>query len=115
MPYNLYENVWRFGMDAGEVLRNLEKELKLFEDLIWIAEEKLISVKQKNITEVGQWIEQRERLLFEIEVIEVRVSSRLENLYKDPSVPPWIKHRLRKINAEIILMIDHILKIERGG
>jgi hypothetical protein len=98
-------------MDSAMVLKALERERALLEEFIYLSEDQLLFMEDRNIDAVSLFA-RRADLMIELTAIEATLDTWIIQIRTDPSVTPEMMCELRSVSDEIVSMANHIVDID---
>jgi len=98
-------------MDSAIVLQALEKERMLLEEFIYLSEDQVLFMEDRNF-EAMSLFERRADLMVEMTAIEATLGTWIDQIRLDPSITAAMMDELRAVSAEIVTMANHIVEID---
>ena len=98
-------------MDSAIVLQALEKERMLLEEFIYLSEDQVLFMEDRNF-EAMSLFERRADLMVELTAIEATLGTWIDQIRLDPSITAAMMDELRAVSAEIVTMANHIVEID---
>ena len=98
-------------MDSAIVLQALEKERMLLEEFIYLSEDQILFMEDRNF-EAMSLFERRADLMVEMTAIEATLGTWIDQIRLDPSITAAMMDELRAVSAEIVTMANHIVEID---